>query len=269
MPAPNFTQIQAFGSTVSRLKQAAVDEFASDLSQGMTEADVAELAQRIAAKYSMLGEELGAQWYDLCTQMAGIDAEPADLGAVDYDALGQRTSAAAAQAAQGMQTAVLNTFLQDLIDESIRVTGNANLHRDYERGLCPGRWARVPVGDTCAWCLMLASQGAWYVSEETALGIDPGHYHSCCNCEAVYHADPEGISGYQGRLEGYKRAYYDAENARLANASGRRPYSKELAARIAKAKAEHKARYDAGLTDKKWTVYNETLVVMREQQGIS
>lgn len=114
---------------------------------------------------------------------------------------------------------------------------------------------------------MLASQGAWYVSEESALGKEAGHYHSDCNCVAVYHANPDNIPNYNG-LAHYKEMYYAAENARVANASGRDPYDEDLQMRVNRARAEHRAKYDAGETDIKWTKYNETLIVMRYRYGL-
>ena len=62
--------------------------------------------------------------------------------------------------------------------------------------------------------------------------------------------------------------YYDADNIRRANASGQEDYPEELQSRIERAKAEHKAKYDAGETDKKWTVYNEDMIVMRYKYGL-
>ncbi len=43
-------------------------------------------------------------------------------------------------------------------------------------------WARVTVGDSCAFCLMLAGRGAVYRSAETAAGK---RYHTGCDCIAV------------------------------------------------------------------------------------
>ncbi len=46
------------------------------------------------------------------------------------------------------------------------------------------RWARVPQGKTCAWCMMLASRGAVYVSEETARRSTPRR-HTHCDCAVI------------------------------------------------------------------------------------
>lgn len=265
MAAPNYEQIQSFGHVADQLKQAAIEEFMEYVYEGMTVDELVDAATTVAMKYHYLGCELGAQWYDLCSELAGLDVEPAYIPETDTEQISGRVKATVESSPDSSTIGeIFNSWLSNEIENSIRMTGSANLWRDYERGKAPGKWSRVPVGETCAWCLMLASQGAWYVSEKTALGADPGHYHNDCDCKAVYHADAESIKGYT-ELDTYKSMYYAAENARSANASGKHKYDKELAARVAKAKAEHDAKYEAGLTDKKWTKYNETLIVMRYQ----
>ena len=270
MATPSYSQIQSFSKVSEQLKQAAIEEFSEYIYDGMTIEEMIDAASTVAMKFSRLGCELGAQWYDLCAELAGIDAEPAVYDDADFDGIRKHAKNKLDANQNAEPKSVFNSFLQDMINESIRTTGNNNLWRDYERGIAGGRWARVPVGDTCAWCLMLASQGAWYLSEKSALGEHAGHYHNDCNCVAVYHADPIDISGYDSKLRKYKETYYDAENLREANDDPRQDYEypEELAKRIKQARDEHDAKYDAGLTDKKWTPWNETLIVMRYQNGL-
>lgn len=277
MAAPNYEQIQSFGNVTNQLREAAVDEFMEYVYDGMTAEEVIDAAATIAAKYSYLGCELGAQWYDLCSELAGVDAEPAELPEVDEETIKGRTRNAFEKSQQPTVQAVFNDFMQNIINDSIRTTGSANLWRDYERGIAGGRWCRVPVGDTCAWCMMLASQGAWYLSEESALGASPDHYHEGCDCKAVYHADAESIQGYSDLVK-YKTMYYDADNYRRANASGREKYPEELSDRVNAAKARHelleeKKQLEAeergeDYTKKPWTVYNEDMIVMRYKYGL-
>jgi len=60
-------------------------------------------------------------------------------------------------------------------------------------------WARVPSGaTTCAFCLMLASRGAVYGSEQLAsLGVKGKKYHGHCDCT------PTLVRGPQDFPEGY------------------------------------------------------------------
>lgn len=277
MAAPNYEQIQSFGNVTDQLRQAAVDEFMEYVYDGMTPEEVIDAAATVAAKYSYLGCELGAQWYDLCSELAGVDAEPAELPEMDDEAIKGRTRNAFEKSQQPTVQAIFNDFMQNVINDSIRTTGSANLWRDYERGIAGGRWCRVPVGDTCAWCMMLASQGAWYLSEESALGASPDHYHEGCDCKAVYHADAESIQGYSD-LAKYKKMYYNADNDRRANASGREKYPEELSDRVKAAKARHELLEDKKQLEaeergedykkKPWTVYNEDMIVMRYKYGL-
>lgn len=72
-------------------------------------------------------------------------------------------------------------FLTGEIDKFIKYGAR---HTVAESAFQAGhRWARVPVGDTCAWCRMLASRGYVYASEESAGGIDD--WHASCDCVIV------------------------------------------------------------------------------------
>ena len=268
MTAPNYAQIQSFAKVTSQLQEAAIDEFLEYVEDDMTAEDVAEIAYNLAMKYRMLGAELGAQWYDICAELAGVDVEPAYVEQTDASSLEKRVRTATARTTPETTTEIFSKWLSNEITSSIRETGSNNLWRDYKRGIKGGRWARVPVGDTCAWCMMLASNGAWYVSEKTALGKTSDHYHANCNCVAVYYADAETIGGYSKSLSRYKSMYYAADNARVANANGTHPYDEELAERIARAKAEHDAKYESGATDVKWGRQNENTIVMRYLYGL-
>ncbi len=54
------------------------------------------------------------------------------------------------------------------------------------------RYARVPQGVTCAWCLMLASRGGVYLTEATAAA----GWHSDCDCTPTPIYDGQSIDGY-------------------------------------------------------------------------
>lgn len=57
------------------------------------------------------------------------------------------------------------------------------------------RFARVPGGgETCKFCLMLASRGFVYHTEKAASSFD--HYHDNCDCQIVSSWDDDGAEGY-------------------------------------------------------------------------
>ena len=94
MATPNYEQIQSFGNVTEQLKQAAIDEFMEYVYDGMTIDELIDAATAVAAKFNYIGYELGAQWYDLCSELAGIDAEPAELPEMDVEAIAGRARSA-------------------------------------------------------------------------------------------------------------------------------------------------------------------------------
>lgn len=97
------------------------------------------------------------------------------------------------------------------------------------------RFARIPrrsksYAAGCPFCQMLASRGFVYLSEMSAGGIDPDHYHDDCRCQVVpsWEESP--------RVEGYDRHdYIDGYEKYLEQ-----DHSKHEA----KLKATRKNRYD-------------------------
>ena len=275
MATPTYSQIKAFSRTAKQLEQAAIDEFMGELTPDMTPEEIAELAAQIAAKFRMYGSELGAQWYDLCAELAGVDTQPADIQPIDVEQTARRARNALQSIPQGESVAqFFASFIEYQTALAITETGNENLWRDYERGIKGGRWARVPIGETCAWCYMLASNGAWYLTEQSALREEAGRFHRHCDCIAVYYANAENIRGYGADLAKYKDMYYQADNRRIANDNGTNPYPEELQKRVDHAKAEH-ARREAEKVEaakergeeykpKRWTNENENALLMRD-----
>lgn len=65
--------------------------------------------------------------------------------------------------------------------EVVQHANRTTIHNAVKNNLC---YARVPFGNSCAFCLMLASRGFVYKTETTA-GEDKGHYHARCRCKIV------------------------------------------------------------------------------------
>lgn len=71
-----------------------------------------------------------------------------------------------------------------ITDEAALQEGRNTIMYNAQRDPARPRFARIPVGKTCAWCLMLASRGAVYRSAASAGAA--GQYHGGdCDCEPV------------------------------------------------------------------------------------
>lgn len=70
--------------------------------------------------------------------------------------------------------------LSQVADTHTLQPGRDTIALSASRDPAHATWARVPVGKTCAFCLMVASRGAVYRSKEAA---GDGHkYHGHCDC---------------------------------------------------------------------------------------
>lgn len=120
--------------------------------------------------------------------------------------------------------ASVRAFLQKLFEGDYDAFEELCMERlDYETNRAAGecvmenaqrdphnvRYARVPQGrETCEWCLMLASRGPVYYSEESAGAFD--HYHAHCDCAVVPFFDSWALYGEDGHFIG-RRADYSIE----------------------------------------------------------
>lgn len=69
----------------------------------------------------------------------------------------------------------------DRIDYETRLAANQCIEYNAKNDPKKPRWARIPTGvETCDFCIMLASRGFVYHSEETA-----SHAHAHCDCRVV------------------------------------------------------------------------------------
>lgn len=88
----------------------------------------------------------------------------------------------------------------DRIDYETRRAANECVAYNAKNDPKKPKWARVPAGaETCQWCIMLASRGFTYQSDETA-----SHSHAHCDCRIVpgWGKNPT-VAGYDPDL------YYD------------------------------------------------------------
>ncbi|MBF9694105.1 hypothetical protein [Bifidobacterium dentium] len=107
-------------------------------------------------------------------------------------------------------------FIADMMNRSVRLTTQNNRDADPTH---PG-WARVPRGsDPCSFCVMLASRGFAYTSEESA-DFGSSFHNGKCRCVPVCSWGKDRIFGYD--QEKYKVMYDQAVAAIENGAYGRK-----------------------------------------------
>lgn len=142
---------------------------------GVLRAALDEFFPVLVAQYGDAAATLAADWFE---QQAGVRAVLARPVPDDVARAGARS--AMDSLFKGNPAQVLAN-LGVVLDRMVKQPGRDTIRESSHRAGV--RWARVPTGaKTCGFCLMLASRGAVYRSEDTA---DGGRYHGDCDCVAT------------------------------------------------------------------------------------
>ncbi|RSX47846.1 hypothetical protein D2E22_1133 [Bifidobacterium castoris] len=110
-------------------------------------------------------------------------------------------------------------FIGDMIRTALRSQTQQCMRRDPTQP----RWARVPHGKTCAFCVMLASRGFAYLSAETG-GKGGTRFHDDCDCRVIPSWGRQTLKGYDP--DEYHRLYRNARD--IASSTAKRTVLKAL-----------------------------------------
>lgn len=213
---------------LSRLNEEAGQKMADYIASHGTQ-DVDRLiayADALVQKYGEGTAELACQMYDAVAQASGVTVSPAEPAApADYGETAKMVNATRQSPPQ------LQGGVRRLVKRAGADTTLKNAIRDG------AEWAWVPHGDTCPFCLTLASRGWQKASAKALKGGHAEHIHAHCNCEYAIRFDSNTtVAGYDpdkyleqynaagGDINAMRRAQY-AENRDVINAQKRAAYA--------------------------------------------
>lgn len=184
-------------------------------------------AVALVTKYGEGSAELACQMYDALAEAANAGvpaaepAEPADYGEV----------ARMVNATKNQNPANLPNGVSRLVKRAGADTTLKNAVRDG------AEWAWVPHGDTCPFCITLASNGWQKASSKVLKGGHADHIHANCDCEFAIRFDHNTtVAGYDpekylaqynaagGDINKMRRVNYAANKERI-NAQKRAAYA--------------------------------------------
>ena len=184
-------------------------------------------AAALVTKYGEGSAELACQMYDALAEAANAGvpaaepAEPADYGEV----------ARMVNATKNQNPANLPNGVSRLVKRAGADTTLKNAARDG------AEWAWVPHGDTCPFCITLASNGWQKASSKVLKGGHAEHIHANCDCEFAIRFDHKTtVAGYDpdkylaqynaagGDINKMRRVNYAANKERI-NAQKRAAYA--------------------------------------------
>lgn len=224
-------------------KLAKINAKAAELMQkwiavhGLDDMDAAvRYAYALATKYGEASAALACEAYDAIAIASGA-AVPAALPAETA------TFAETAKAINGTMLN-LNNSVPATVSRLVKQAGADTTLKNARRDGAQFAW--VPHGETCAFCIMLASNGWQYMSSRALKNGHAEHIHANCDCQYAVRFDRESnVAGYnpqeyrdlyygaegntpQERLNSMRREFY-AENKERINEQKRDAYQKRKA----------------------------------------
>lgn len=266
-----------FSKTQAILKEKALKELKKrlrGLPELVDETELLEFLNRLLPElldqYGLVAAEAAAQWYEQIHPDANYRAivERADLsalrGRIDVDTAFY--AAKNQQDADGLAQALFDRIAPDFEREMTR-RARRTVRRNIRFDPSKPRWARIPYGKkTCAFCVMLASRGFAYHTQETAGYKEK--FHTDCDCRIIPHWGKGSIKGYNPSpyMDLYERGRLVAERAgepatpenvlrgmRLAD-----PAAFSDSAKFGQGKQKGKA--DGTLPGEVWNAYREKVI---------
>ena len=144
-------------------------------------------AYAVTTRYGEGSAELACQMYDALAEAEGMllpTAEPA--ATASYGEVARMVHATKDQNPENLPSGVSRLVKRAGADTSLR-----NAARDG------AEWAWVPHGDTCPFCITLASNGWQNASDKVLKGGHAQHIHANCDCEFAIRFDHRTtVAGY-------------------------------------------------------------------------
>ena len=190
--------------------------------------EILKLAYALATKYGEAAGAAACEMYDAIAVSAGAGVPAAEP---------------AATATYGEVAKAVNGAIKDSYDGQVpqivgRKVKQAGADTTLKNALRDGaEFAWIPHGDTCAFCMTLASRGWQKASKDAIKGGHAEHIHSNCDCEyGIRFSARDGVRGYDpgkykqiydahgGDINAIRREQYEANRDKI-NAQKREAYA--------------------------------------------
>ena len=222
-------KLSTLNSRGSELVQAWIDK------HGTEDVDaLIDYCYKVIGRYGSASAELTASMYEAIAKAEEVFIQPAEYA--DIASYGDT-----AKAVQGsLLQSPSGQLVKQAVSRQIKLASTDTLAKNALRD--GAEWAWIPSGDTCPFCLMLASQGWVRASKKALKNGHCKHIHANCDCTYAvrfdssttvagydperYLADYEGADGTKPRekLNAMRREHYEANKGKI-NAQKRAAYA--------------------------------------------
>ena len=227
-------------------KMSGISQKAADLMQEWVQKNgfgddkaLLDYAYALSQKYGKAIGALSCQMYEATAAAQGVQIPSAEIA--DLPEYGE-----VAKAVHGtMKQSQLN--VPSTVARLVKLVGADTTLKNAMRDGAQFAW--VPNGDTCSFCITLASRGWQYMSKKALRNGHAEHIHAHCDCEYAVRFDGKStVAGYEPDkyLEEYKNAGGDInamrrirykENKDAINARKRELYAKQAYRKVERGQA--------------------------------
>ena len=220
---------------LSKLNKEAGDKMSDYVARhSFNDPNIIDYAYGLVTKYGEGSASLSAMMYDAIAEMEGKILPSAEVAETpEYGEV--------AKAINGVKKHSQNpNSYGNVVNRLVKRTGADTMLKNADRDGAEFAW--VPSGDTCAFCIALASRGWQHISKKSLKNGHAEHIHANCDCNYTVRFDGRStVEGYDPDeyLEIYEnaegstpdekinsiRAKYRAENRDKINAQKRAAYA--------------------------------------------
>lgn len=159
-----------------------------------------EIAYGLASKYGAASAEVSCQMYEAIAEASGVRIPVAEAAET-------ATYREVAIAVNGTLKTQNEVIISNAVGNLVKLAGVDTTMKNALRD--GAEWAWVPHGDTCAFCMALASRGWQKASKDAIKNGHAEHIHANCDCTyAVRFDNKTSVGGYDP--DEYLRKYQEA-----------------------------------------------------------
>lgn len=164
--------------------------------------ELIDYAYGVVIKYGEASATLSAEMYDALAELSGKYLPTAELA--ETPSIEEVAKTVNGTLKQSGNLEMLASAVGRLVKRTGADTTLINAERDG------AQFAWIPSGDTCAFCIAIASRGWQYISKESFRNGHAEHIHSNCDCAyAVRFDESSNVSGYNPQI--YEDLYYGVD----------------------------------------------------------
>lgn len=189
-----------FVERLSKINQSAADAMMNYINANgfYDRKALINYAFQVVQTYGNASATMAAMMYDAIVELEGLVYPAAELSYLpDYGDVAKTVNGV-------LKTSLNEDELAGAIYRLVKMVGQDTLLYNANRDRAQFAW--IPSGDTCAFCIMLASRGWQNMSKNALKNGHAEHIHSNCDCTyMIRHTSDLNIQGYDP--EEYREMY--------------------------------------------------------------